>query len=165
VETNEKAFEPLPPVAWVSAPGLTPQEAARLLEVINGVRSGEHTYSVSITYDKQTKARPRIEGEHYQALPGVTCKLHTGTILAAPTNKKGEIYLRIRDAARAPVPGETQEPDAEAGWTCVKPEGISSFRVLPDGRLPGPVTLARQAAVNNAANALALAVKSAERGQ
>lgn len=148
-------FVPLAPVLTVNAPGLSQAEASKLLAVVNEVRSGEAVYSVTVTYDKQTKAKPRIAGEHYDALPGVTVKVHTGTVVAAPTNKKGETYLRIRDAARAPLPGETPDPDAEAGWTCVKPEGLTSFRLLPGGRGPGPVALARQAAVLTAARVIA----------
>jgi len=156
--TKIEPFVPLAPVASVPAPKLSQVEASKLLEVVNAVRSGEAQYSVTVTYDKQTKAKPRIAGEHYDPLPGVVAKCHTGTVVAAPTNKAGAVYLRIRDAARAPVPGETPDPDAEAGWTCVKPEGITSFRVLPNGKLPGPVVKAREAAVASAAQALAAAV-------
>ena len=134
-------FEPMPAVAAIHAPNLTPKESAALLAAINGVRSGVHQYSVTVTYDKIGKGKPRIAGEHYEPLPGVTNKCHTGTLVAAPTNKKGEVYLRIRDAARAPIPGATQNPDEdEAGWTAIKLIGLKSFRVLPNGVLPGPVT-------------------------
>ena len=157
-EIKSEPFVPLAPVASVPAPKLSQAEAAKLLAVVNEVRSGEAQYAVCLTYDKCTKAKPRIAGEHYDPLPGVVAKCHTGTVVAAPTNKAGAVYLRIRDAARAPLPGETPDPDAEAGWTCVKPEGLTSFRVLPNGKLPGPLVRERQAAVANAAQALADAV-------
>jgi hypothetical protein len=147
IKNTPTTFVPLPPVAVIVAPKLSQQDAAKLLEVVNDVRSGEHVYAVTVTYDKVTKAKPRIEGQHYQALPGTTNKLHTGTVVAAPTNKKGAVYLLVRDAARAPVAGEEPvEEEDEAGWTAMKPEGLTSFKVLPNGKLPGPVAAAREAA-------------------
>lgn len=150
-------FEPLAPVTTLPTPKLSAVEAAKLLEVVNTVRSGESVYFVTFTYDKVTKAKPRIEGTHYQPLPGTTCKLHTGTVVKAPTNKKGAVYLLVRDAARAPLPGEAPTPveDDGAGWTCVKPEGLTSFRVLPGGKLPGPVGRILTAAVETAVKTLA----------
>lgn len=150
-------FVPLPPVAVVVAPKLSPQEAAKLLVAINGVRSGLFQYNVTITYDKVTKAKPRIEGENYKALPGTTNKLHTGTLVAAKDGKKG-LYLLVRDAARAPVEAEDEE-----GWTAIKPAGITSFRVLPNGVLPGPV--AAQIAAAAQAAAVAQAANRAQGGQ
>jgi hypothetical protein len=155
-EIKTEPFVPLAPVAAIPTGKLPQHEASKLLEVVNGVRSGEAQYVVTVTYDKQTKAKPRIAGETYQALPGVTAKCHTGTVVAAPTNRQGQIYLRIRDAARAPIPGETPNPDEEAGWTCVKPCGLTSFRML--SKLDGPVKLARAEAVESAARTLAQAV-------
>lgn len=159
IKVEPQTFVALPPVAVIVAAKLAQAEASKLLEVINGVRSGEAQYVVTTTYDKCTKAKPRIEGTHYQALPGTTCKLHTGTVVAAPTNKKGEVYLRIRDAARAPVPGEVAVEGEEAGWTCVKLEGLKSFKVL--AKQDGPVAVARKSGVEAAAQALAAAVNKA----
>jgi hypothetical protein len=155
-EIKVEPFVALPPVAVIVAPKLSQVEAAKLLDVINGVRSGEAQYVVTVTYDKVTKAKPRIEGTDYQALPGTTCKLHTGTVVKAPTNKKGAIYLLVRDAARAPIPGEVVAEGEEAGWTAVKPEGLTSFRVL--AKQDGPVAIARKGGVEAAAKALADAV-------
>ena len=142
--TPTQPFVALPPVAVIVTPKLSQAESAKLLAVINEVRSGEVVAVVTVTYDKVTKAKPRIEGEHYQALPGTTNKLHTGTLVAAKDGKKG-LYLLIRDAARAPVAGaDPVEPEDEAGWTAVKPEGLTSFKLL--GKLPGPVAEAREKA-------------------
>ena len=158
-EIKSEPFVPLAPVASVPAPKLSQAEAAKLLAVVNEVRSGEAQYAVCLTYDKCTKAKPRIAGEHYDPLPGVVAKCHTGTVVAAPTNKKGEVYLRIRDAARAPLPGEVAVEGEEAGWTAVKPEGLTSFRVL--AKQDGPVAIARKGGVEAAAKALADAVNKA----
>jgi hypothetical protein len=131
-EIKTEPFVPLPPIAAILTPTkLSGAEVEKLLDCVNGVRSGEHVYVISVTYDKVTKAKPRIEGQHYQALPGTTNKLHTGTLVAAKDGKKG-LYLLVRDAARAPIPGEIKKAgeDDEAGWTAIKPEGLESFRVL-----------------------------------
>jgi hypothetical protein len=155
---DKKPFIALPPVAVLSTPKLDARQSALLLECVNGVRSGEHHYSVAITYQKQTKAKPRIAGEHYQPLPGVQPIFHEGTLVAAPSNKKGEVYLLVADAARAPVQGDSVSDDDATGWTAFKLTGLDSFRVLPNGKLPGPLALAREEAKAQALNDVAAAI-------
>src|ERR1700722_18582548 len=104
METLSKTFVPLPPVegsAVEAATMLSPDAREALLCAINGTRLGVFTFSIAVEYAKQTKAKPRIEGEHYQGLPCTTSALHVGTLVAAPTNKEGEVYLRVLDMARA----------------------------------------------------------------
>lgn len=152
------SFKPLPPVAVLVTPKLDQRQSAVLLACVNEVRSGEATFSVAVTYRKVTKAKPRIAGEHYQPLPGVEPIFHEGTLVAAPTNKKGAVYLLVRDAARAPLAVEgDEEPEAE-GWTALSLNGLESFRVLPNGRLPGPVAVAREAAKAQALQDVAAAI-------
>lgn len=109
---------------------LTPHESAVLLMVVNTVRAGFFMFQVTFTYNKVTTRPPRKAPADYQAMPGTTPLFHVGTVVAAPTNKDGEVYLRIVDAARAAA-GD------EYGWTAFRPEGLTSFRVLPNGVLPG----------------------------
>lgn len=156
-KNDPKPFAPLAPVAVLVAPGLSQREAATLLECVNAVRSGEAQFLVAVTYHKVTKAKPRIAGQHYQPLPGVEPIFHEGTLVAAPDNKKHETYLLVKDAARAPVVGEDEEEEA-AGWTALKLTGLKSFRVLPNGKLPGPVALAREAANRQALAEVAAAI-------
>lgn len=129
-------FAPLGTVGDISTPGLSDSESAKLLDVINGLRSGEHVYLVRVTYEKQTKAKPRIEGEDYVGDPALRRDAHEGILYAAPDNKRREVYLRMADGARRP------NEKAEHGYTCLKPAGIKSFKVLAE--FPGPVARERQ---------------------
>jgi hypothetical protein len=131
MNTTNAIFTPLAPVASIEAPLLTNEARQVLLDAINGTRMGFFTFSVALEYDKQTKAKPRVEGEHYMGLPGVSCKLHVGTLVAAPTNKEGQVYLRVLDMARA-------DGENAANWTAFKLSGIKSFQVR--GAIPGPAT-------------------------
>jgi hypothetical protein len=128
-----KPFVALPPVeacAVASATMLSQEARDVLLAAINGTRMGVFLFSVACEYDKQTKAKPRIEGETYVGLPGTTSKLHLGTLVAAPTNKEGEVYLRVFDMARA-------DGESAANWTALKLSGLKSFQVR--GASPGPL--------------------------
>ena len=127
-------FETLPPVAALPSFKLSGPESAALLLVVNGVRSGAFAFQVMFTYDKVTNAKPRIAPTDYKPIPGTTAKYHVGTVVKAPTNKHGKVFLLVRDAARA--------LDSDAGWTAVRPEGITSFAVLPNGVLPGVAAVA-----------------------
>lgn len=170
---NGTEFKPLPPVAVLVTPKLDQRQSATLLSCVNEVRSGEATFSVAVTYRKVTKAKPRIAGLNYQPLPGVEPIFHEGTLVAAPTNKKGAVYLLVRDAARAPLEvieaphggempvGPKKDEEGEevvTGWTALSLAGIESFRVLPNGRLPGPVALAREVAKAQALTEVAAAI-------
>lgn len=122
------------PVFAIEAPGLTPEERMRLLCAINAVRAGVFTFDVAFLYDKQTTAPPRLAGTHYMALP---CdgkgKMHVGVMVAAPSNKAGEVYLRVVDTARG-------NGAQGAQWTSVKLSGIKGFQVR--GVRPGPLASA-----------------------
>jgi len=134
MESTVKPFSPLPVVdASKVASAIMLDASARqmLLDAINGTRMGFFTFSVAVEYDKQTKAKPRLEGTHYLGLPGTTSKLHVGTLVAAPTNKEGEVYLRVLDMARA-------DGESAANWTALKLSGLKSFQVR--GAVPGPAT-------------------------
>lgn len=106
----------------IEAPKLNPVERAALLTAINAVRAGIFTLDVAFLYDKQTTAKPRVAGVDYMALPGDAGKLHVGVLVAAPTNKAGEVYLRVLDTARG-------NGSAGAQWTTVKLCGIKGFQV------------------------------------
>lgn len=134
--TERPAFTPLPTVGDISTPKLSDAESAKLLDCINGLRSGETSYLVRVTYEKQTKAKPRIEGEDYVRDPALRRDAHEGIIYAAPDNKRREVYIRMADGARRP------DEDAEHGYTCLKPAGLTSFKVLAE--FPGPVAQERQ---------------------
>ena len=158
----ETPFTPLAPVAAIHTPLLSAEESAKLLAAINGVRLGLFQYTVAITYKKIGKGKPRIAGKTYKPLPGVTPNFHEGVLFAAPTNKKGAVYLSILDAARAKVEPEEGET-TEAWFTNVSLAGITSFRLLPNGVAPGPV--AKAIAAQAQALAVAQAAARAQSGQ
>jgi hypothetical protein len=131
--TTLKTFAALPPVEACAVAGATmlSQDARdALLAAINGTRLGLFTFSIAVEYAKQTKAKPRIEGEHYMGLPGTSTQLHVGTLVAAPTNKEGEVYLRVFDMARA-------DGENAAAWTALKLCGLKAFQVR--GAVAGPL--------------------------
>jgi len=130
-------FTALPEVGDIVTPHLTSKESSALLDCINGLRSGAHVYLVRLTNRKVQKpdgtyahGRKREAGQDYVADPALAQDAHEGIMYAAPTNKRGEVYLRLKDGARAPE-------DEEHGWTCVSLQGIRSFRVLSE--FPGPL--------------------------
>lgn len=136
--TTSKPFTPMAPVTLdaIDAPMLDEKTRGILLDAINGTRLGYFTFSVALEYDKQTTAKPRIEGEHYMGLPGVSSKVHLGTLVAAPTNKEGAVYLRVLDMSRA-------DGESAANWTAFKLKGIKSFQVR--GAVAGPATKPQEA--------------------
>lgn len=136
--TATPPFTPLPTVGDISTPSLSDDESAKLLDCINGLRTGETIYLVRVTYRKQTRAKPRIAGQDYVADPALRSDAHEGIMYAAPSNKRREVYLRLADGARRP------DETAEHGYTCLKPEGLTSFKVL--GEFPGYAAQERQAA-------------------
>lgn len=130
-------FAVLPEVGDIVTPHLTSRESSALLDCINKLRSGERVYLVRLTNRKIQKpdgtyayGRKREAGTDYVADPALAQDAHEGIMYAAPTNKRGEVYLRLKDGARAPE-------DEAHGWTCVSLQGIRSFRVL--GEFPGPL--------------------------
>jgi hypothetical protein len=136
-------FTPLPSVADISTPHLTSKESSKLLECINGLRSGEKQYLVRLTNRKARKpdgsykhGKKREAGVDFKADPALAPDAHEGIFYAAPTNKQGEVYLRLKDGARAPE-------DEDHGWTCVSLSQIRSFRVL--GEFDGPLANPAQA--------------------
>lgn len=143
--TDEKPFVALPPVGDISTPHLTATESSKLLDAINAVRAGEKVYTVRLTQRKLRKpdgsykhGRKRVPGVDYVPDPALAPDAHEGLLYAAPTNKRGEVYLRLRDGARRPV--DLAEGADEFGFTCATMEGLRSFRILAefDGPLAAP---------------------------
>jgi hypothetical protein len=116
----------------ISTPHLDAAQNAELLTAINTVDDGLAILTVSMTYRKQTKTKPRIASEDYVAMPGVTMEAQTGTLsvhrkVNNPANRRkgvvGQVYLKVKSVTRA--------NGVEAfGWTNVRPEGITAFVVL-----------------------------------
>jgi len=74
---------------------------------------------VIITYRKVTKAKARIEGVDYAALPGVFYDTHIGRAVIVRRNQRGEPFFTLKDANR--------DRGDQAGFTAIKLEGILSF--------------------------------------
>jgi hypothetical protein len=119
-------------------PNLTPVARAALVTAANAVEMGLAEVTVAMTYRKQTKTRPRVAGEDYVAMPGVSCEAQAGTLMVErfvdnPANRKaqraGKVYFKIRSTTRA----DGSEP---IGFTNIRPEGITAFAVLGTRPLP-----------------------------
>lgn len=116
----------------LNTPHLDANSKAALVTAANAVFSGAAEVTVSMTYNKQTKTRPRIAGEDYVAMPGIAPEAQTGTLMVhrrtnnAANRRKGvvgEVYFKIKSVTRA----NGQE---SFGYTNVRPEGITAFVVL-----------------------------------
>jgi hypothetical protein len=116
----------------LSTPSLSQTDADALLSVVNAVAQQVAHATVSLTYKKQTKTKPRLAGEHYVQMPGVSMESQTGTLsvhkrVDNKANRRkgvvGQVYLKIKSVTRA--------DGVEAfGWTNVRPEGITGFAIL-----------------------------------
>lgn len=116
----------------INTPYLNPLAKAALLTAANVVMSGMGEVTVSMTYTKQTDTKPRIAGEDYVGMPGVSMESQTGTLMVhRRVNNKanqrkgvvGQVYFKIKSITRA--------DGAQAfGYTNVRPEGITAFAVL-----------------------------------
>ena len=116
----------------LKTPHLNPVSAAALLTAVNTVDQGLARVKVSMTYRKQTKTRPRIAGEDYVSMPGVSHESQTGSLrvfrrVDNPANRRngvvGQLYLKVTSVTRADgVKG--------FGYTNIRPEGITGFVVL-----------------------------------
>jgi len=116
----------------IKAPHLDPMARTALFTAANLVAAGLAEVTVSLTYSKQTETRPRLAGEDYVSLPGVSAQAQTGTleVLRRVANKAntregtvGDVYFRVKSMTRA----DGVEP---FGFANIRPEGITAFVVL-----------------------------------
>lgn len=116
----------------IRCPNLNPTQYATLLTTVIAVDSGACDATVSLTYLKQTKTRPRIAGEDYVPQPGVSCETQTGQlrVLRRVDNKAnrkagvvGRIYFKVKSSTRA-------DGVTDHGYTNIRPEGITAFALL-----------------------------------
>lgn len=106
-----------------------------LCAAINHLNAGKLVH-VSLTYRKQTKAKPRIAGEHYVELPGISSEVMFGAFSAFRT-KAGLLRFRILTPARST--GE------DAGWASLIPAGLTGF-AMTGVFTPPPVPVAETTA-------------------
>lgn len=130
VEKPRKAFVPQDKLVLVGNPArkLSPRDRARLLKVINQTRTGKAHFTVEVTYDKQTDAAPRIQGQDFQAPTGISTKVHVGLVVKAALSKEGHFYITVKDSLR--------ENRGQAGFTAMRLEGLRSFKILTEDAGP-----------------------------
>jgi hypothetical protein len=126
-------------------PKLPPQQKGVLLTTLNAVEAGTGLATVHMTYRKQTKSKPRLAGEDYVAMPGITPEVQIGQITSVfrlkdnPKNRKagtvGHVRFRLASMSRADGVNPT-------GFTTVIPAGITSFALT--GFQPSPAALQAQ---------------------
>lgn len=129
----------------LSCPDLPPQQFAALLTTLNAVEMGAGVATVHMTYRKQTKAKPRIAGEDYVAMPGITPEVQNGQITSvfrlkdnAKNRREGTVgAVRFRLASMSRADGISP-----TGFTTVIPSGITSFALI--GFQPSPAALRAQ---------------------
>jgi hypothetical protein len=110
--------------AELITPHLGGLEHAALLLALNSVILNTGSVHVSLTYEKQTNTRPRVAGEDYVAMPGVSPATFIGQILLVGRNKKsGSLYFYVPSLTRA-------DGSSPRGPTNLKPEGVRSFVVM-----------------------------------
>lgn len=118
----------------INATKLNAPDLMALNMAVAGTQTGLLRFYVAFTYDKQTKAKPRVAGQDFLALPGgATRKLHMGWLYAAPVNKKGSVYLLIADVARA-------DGNKHFAWTAVRPDGLRDFQIRGIAQVIAPQT-------------------------
>ena len=128
----------------LNTPHLSMLEKQALMVTLNAVGAGMGEATVAMTYNKQTKAPPRLPGEHYVAMPGVSAEAQHGVMTSVfrltdnPTNRRkgtvGAVRFRVRSATR----GDGIDPQ---GWTTMIPDGLTSFVVTgftPATQVPAP---------------------------
>lgn len=116
----------------ISTPHLDLPSKAALMTAINVVDAGLMEVTVSMTYRKQTRTRKRLAGEDYVGMPGVTMASQIGILrvlrrVNSERNRRagvaGKVYFRVVSCTRA----NGVDP---AGFTNIRPEGITAFVVL-----------------------------------
>lgn len=94
-----------------------------LADLLNAVLSGLGTVTVSMTYNKQTTAKPRRAGVDYRPMPGMDPTVQLGQIVRVFRTKDGLVRFTLASHTR----GLENEP---TGYTAIIPEGITSLSVL-----------------------------------
>lgn len=107
----------------IEFPNLSAAESAALNQALALVGAGAKV-TLSVTYKKTTKSKPRVEGQDYVTIPGVAPNVIIGAVSKVALNKKGLPYLLVDAVTR-----QSTDPTGR-GWTCLKPEGIESAAVL-----------------------------------
>jgi hypothetical protein len=128
---KDKVFIPQSPVSFTGgnpAKMLSTQDRAKLLMIFNDTRKGAKTYTVEITYIKQTESEPRIEGADYQTPSGVSPRVHMGQVINAKLSQFGNWYIVLADTLRA--------NQGEQGYSTLRLTGIKSLKV--HAVKPGP---------------------------
>lgn len=101
--------------------------------------------AVNVTYEKVTRAKPRIEGQDYLGTPGVSNRTHIGRAVKVGRNQQdGHPYLTLGDASR--MPSEQPADAVRMGFTCVRLEGLLSFGFADPFVMATFLQAARQAA-------------------
>ena len=102
---------------------LVPEVVGSLLALASG-----HVATVAVSDRKQTKAKPRIEGRDYEALPGVGHEALMGALSVFRT-KAGALRLTVLTPFRA--------LDGQPGYATLIPAGLTGIKL--SATAPAPV--------------------------
>lgn len=102
--------------------------ASEIAVALLGLATG-HAVTAAVSYRKQTKAAPRVEGRDYDALPGVNHDALMGPLSCFRT-KAGALRLTVLTPFRA--------LNGESGWATMIPTGIMGFRIQATAAAAAP---------------------------
>lgn len=102
----------------IHTPNLPAGGATQVWSAANLHQSGQPIF-VSCTYRKQTTSKPRIAPRDYVALPGVAMDAQMGPITSV-FRRKGDNAVRIN------IWSITRQKH-----TCIIPEGLTAFTMMP----------------------------------
>ena len=112
---------------------VSPQDAKRaradkmksrrdLVSALTEVVYGDVIPVVSFRYEKdENMGEGRVANADFIPLPGVDDDFHFGEIISVARSRRGNIYFKLRDFARA----DGLNPWT---WTCIRPDRISFFQ-------------------------------------
>ena len=91
-------------------PHLPQPQLSQLFTTLVAVEAGAGVATVHMTYNKQTKSKPRIAGEDYVAMPGMTPEVQIGQITSVFVGSRTTPRTGVR--ARSALSGSVSPPSA-----------------------------------------------------
>jgi hypothetical protein len=118
----------------IPTPHLSQSDRESLLDALQSFLNGSKV-ELSVTYNKVTDSKPRIEGEDYTGLLGLPKETLIGTVKKIAKSPKTGWYILL-DATLTRQPVKDDNPfatkgtgsDDKIGWTSIKGHGIKALK-------------------------------------
>jgi len=108
----------------LSTPNLDADARQELLDALQAHLEGSDV-EISVTYNKVTNSKARIEGEDYKGLLGISKETIIGKVKKVAVGKNGPYILLDATLTRKPIDGG-EGTTSKIGWTAIKGEGIKT---------------------------------------